>query len=189
MRIEKLIGYGKYVGIAGHRNVEIRNVERFLEKIREKTDNATIQFLNADLVAGWEHLFFAVLNALTAFKNRRNFANSLAVEILLFASAQRQIKHALELLGIKPETSKIAVVIVENEHEKTLEIARKISEILQALEDDSVLEVNGEKFDRIRQAFDIGAEELKSRLRGGEAENEALVELVIEHVALLATQR
>jgi KEOPS complex subunit Cgi121 len=189
LRIEKLVEYGKYVGIGGYKNVRIENVELFLQDVREKMKSTTVQFLNAKLIARWEHLFFAVLNALTAFKNSRNISNSLAIEILLFASAQRQIKRAFQVLGIRPETSEIAIVIVDDEQEKIRGAAAMLSEILLGSEDDSVLEINEEKFNRIRQAFNIGDEELKSLSKRKGSEKEALTELVIEHVALLATQR
>ena len=187
MIIKKLAEHQKYVGITGYRNAKIPNVEQFLERIKEKTDSATVQFLNAELVAGWEHLFFAVLNALTAFKNKRNFAKSLAVEILVFASSQRQIKQAFKLLGITPKVSRIALIIIEDKPERIRETAKKISEVLKALEDDSVLEITEKKCEKIRKAFNISDEELNARLKG-KNRGKALAELVIEHMALLATQ-
>jgi tRNA threonylcarbamoyladenosine modification (KEOPS) complex Cgi121 subunit len=189
LRVKRLAEHRKYVGITGYRNVRIKNVEEFLRDIRKKIRNTTLQFLDAKFVAGWDHLFFAVLNALTAFKSGRNISNSLAIEILLFASAQRQIKQALHLLGIKPETSEVAVVIVNDKREKIFSTAKTISESLHGLEDDSVLEISEEKFDLIRWAFNINDEELKSQLGRRSLKKDALVELVIEHVALLATQR
>ena len=189
MRTERLGEYGKYMGAVGYRNVKIRNVEQFLEKVRAKLGDTHVQFFNAELVAGWEHVLFAVLNALTAFKNKRNISNSLAVEILLFASAQRQIKRAVQLMGINENTSEIVAVIIADEQKKTSGAVEKISEFLHGEEDNSVLEINDEKFCRIREAFGISDEELKAKLRRKGLEKEALTELVVEHMALLATQR
>lgn len=188
MKTERLSEYGKYMGAVGYRNVKIRNVEQFLEKVRAELGDVQVQFFNAELVAGWEHILFAVLNALTAFKNKRNISNSLVVEALLFASAQRQIKRALQLIGISQNTPKIVAVIIADEQREINEAVEKISEFLHGEEDDSVLEIDDEKFRRIRKVFGISDEELKAKLRREGLEKETLAGLVVEHIALLATQ-
>ena len=105
--------FGKYAAITGFRNVKIRDTEEFLKKIRKrKGSNVEIQFFDAKFVVTWQHLYFAVLNALTAFKNKGNISKSIAMETMLSASTQRQIRKAMELLGIKSETSEIAVLII-----------------------------------------------------------------------------
>ena len=65
-----------------------------------------------NLIATQEHLYFAVLNALQAFQNKTNISKSLAMETMLYASAQRQIQKAIQRCGIKPETTSMAVIII-----------------------------------------------------------------------------
>jgi tRNA threonylcarbamoyladenosine modification (KEOPS) complex Cgi121 subunit len=70
------------------------------------------QLFDADLVATWQHPYFAALNALAAFKSGRNLSNSVAVESALYASAQRQIKKALSFIGVRAASRNVAVLVV-----------------------------------------------------------------------------
>lgn len=180
---------GKYVELTGFKNVKIADAEKFLEKIRkEKQPNIETQFFDARLVATWQHLYFAVLNALTAFKNRENISKSLEVEIMLYASAQRQIQKAIRLLGIHHDSSDIAVVIVGEEPERLRTALSTIARHINAHPDETALELTREKMGVIQKAFKISDEELET-VRKKDGLEEALTSLVIERVALLTTRR
>jgi KEOPS complex subunit Cgi121 len=179
-----------YVAIAGFRDAKIGNVNQFFETLRKELgDVAAVQFFDARLVATWQHLYFAALNAFTAFKNKTNISNNLAIETLLYASAQRQIKKATEMIGIKPKTSEVAVLIMA-ENQKTANVALKtVQKLASAKQDDNVLELSPEKIVEIKQFFGISEVEFSAKLEKKGLEREALVDLVVEHVALLVTQR
>jgi len=181
--------FGKYAAITGFRNVQIKDTEEFLKKIRKKKgSNVETQFFDAKYVATWQHLYFAVLNALTAFKNKGNISKSLAMETMLYASTQRQILKAMELLGIKSETSEIAVLIIGENSETVKSALSMISASVNVQHDDTVLELSEEKKRIIQKAFGISDLELKTVMKKDGLE-EALTNLVIERMALLATQR
>src|SRR5665647_2061860 len=111
--LQYLREYGKYLEITGYHGIEFDKVEIFLKtKRKEKQENIDIQFFEAELIASQEHLYFAVLNALQAFKNKTNLSKSIAMEIMLYASAQRQIQKAINRAGIKPQTQNMALIIV-----------------------------------------------------------------------------
>lgn len=179
-----------YVAIAGFRNAKIEDVEPFFDTARKKLPNIeAVQFFDAKLIATWQHLYFAAVNALTAFASKTNICNNLAMETLLFASAQRQIKKATESMGIKSKTKNIAVLVLaksENHAENALKIVQKL---ISAKRDDTALEINRQKFIGIKRFFGISDVELSAKLKRKGLEEEALVDLVIEHGALLATQR
>lgn len=59
---------------------------------------------------------------------------------------------------------------------------------LLGVPDDSVLEVKGKKFKRLREVFSISDEELEAVVEPGE-EHSALKSLLIERCALLAIHR
>jgi KEOPS complex subunit Cgi121 len=186
--IKYLEEFGKYIAIAGFRDVEIADVEALLEKTRKNVGkNIEVQFLDAGFVATWQHLYFAALNALTAFKNRENISKSLSVETLLYASAQRQIRKAMELLGIKQNSREIAVLIIGENAGKVDSALHAVSRILDGKRNDEVLELSQEKIENIRNAFEISDVELEAVTREG-AMNKALTDLVIERMALLATE-
>jgi tRNA threonylcarbamoyladenosine modification (KEOPS) complex Cgi121 subunit len=188
--IRKLEGFDKYIAIAGYRNVEIKNVDKFFLLVKEKTGNACVQLFDAKLVAGWQHLYFATLNAVNAFKNKLNISNNLGIEILLYASAQRQIKEAVRLIGIHPSSHEVAVVIVTNTRSEASSLLSIISTLLAgSIRDDGLLELTDDKVKDIKRLFEISDIELEAKVEKEDGEKEALMDLVIEHVALLVTQR
>ena len=187
--IKKLEDFNVCVAIVGFRNVKIMDVKGFFNLVRKRVKGAHVQFFDATLIAGWEHLYFASLNALNAFKSKQNISNSLAVEALLFASAQRQISKAVEMLGIRPESSQVAVLIIAETRLKATAALEIISKTISGECDDSTLELTDKKIEGIKRLFDISDLELKAKLRKEGLEREALIDLVIEHAALLATQR
>ena len=182
--------FGKYVAITGFGNARIKDAEEFLNQLRKESNaDVEIQLFNAQLVATWEHLYFAALNALTAFKNKSNISKSLAMETLLYASAQHQIRKATELLGIKSTCKEIVVLILGNNTETVENTLTLIKNKIHAELDDSVLEISTEKTRRIRGAFGITDVELKATANAKSKLKEAVVNLVIERMALLATER
>ena len=181
--------FEKHIAITGFRNAKIEDSERFLKKMRlKKGSNVETQFFDAKYVATWQHLYFAVLNALTACKNKRNISKSLAIETMLYASTQRQIRKAMELLGIKAETSEIAVLIIGEDSEAIKSALSMISASAMAQCDDTVLELSEEKERIIQKTFGISDLELKTVMKKDDVK-EALTNLVIERMALTATQR
>jgi KEOPS complex subunit Cgi121 len=180
--------FQKYVAIAGFRKVKIENVDFLFDLIRERTGNVDLQIFDAKYIAGWQHLYFAAINALNASKVNRTFSRSLAMDILLFASATRQINKAVKMIGVKPKTSQIAILILAETRKEVIANRELVSAAINGQRDDSVLELNDEKIDCIRGLFHISDTEIRSKLKGKHLEKEALIGLVIERVALLASQ-
>ncbi|MEM2104930.1 MAG: KEOPS complex subunit Cgi121 [Candidatus Bathyarchaeia archaeon] len=185
--LKQIEEFGKYVLIAGLQNVEIKDTEKFLKRFGKENLGVDVQFFDARFVASWQHLYFAVLNALTAFKNKRNISKNLAMEIILYASTQRQIKKALESLGIKPKHAEVALVIVGDDPRTIKSAFNTIIHAAKAKRDDKVLELTGEKISCIREIFGISNLELEAVMEKGDLKK-ALVDIVIERMALLATQ-
>jgi tRNA threonylcarbamoyladenosine modification (KEOPS) complex Cgi121 subunit len=180
--------FKQHLTIAGYRDAKIKDVDQFLQKVKDKTDGA-VQFFDASLIAGWEHLRFAALNALNAFKSKVNISNSLAMETLLYASAQRQIKEAVGLMGIKADSSRIAVLIIAETPNQASEILEVVSQLLGGTRDDAVLDFTDDKIAGLKRLFRISNVELEAETERKGAEKQALADLVIEHMALLVTQR
>lgn len=187
--IKKLEDFNKYIAMAGFRNVKIEDVNQFLNFVRKETKESNIQFFDAKLVATEKHIYFAALNALNAFANKMNISNSVDIETLLYASAQRQIKKAVELLGIKNDSSQLAVLIIAETEQKAALTLDIVSRLVLGERDDGVLELTDEKIAGVKSLFNISSLEIEAKLKEKGFEKEALVDLVVEHVALLATQR
>ncbi len=180
--------YDGYIVVAGFKNVKIKDINGFLERVRIEVREANVQFFDAKLIAGQQHLHFAALNALKAFEKKSNISSSLAIEALLYASAQRQIRKALNTLGVKQDSSQVAVLIIaENRHGMDY-CLKVLPKLIPGERDDAVLELTNEKIGDIKKLFGISDLEIEAKLRRKGLEREALADLVIEHVALLATQ-
>jgi tRNA threonylcarbamoyladenosine modification (KEOPS) complex Cgi121 subunit len=180
--------YGKYAEITGFNNIKFAQAEPFLKANRKETRlNVELQFFDAGLVATQEHLYFAVLNALQAFQNKTNISKSLAVETMLYASAQRQIRKAIQRCGIKPETTSMAVVIIGEKPAEIKTLLEAIAVCVGAEPDEAVLGMSEVKLEKIKEGFQVKAEEIETVMKNGNLD-EAVVSLVVERVALLATQ-
>ncbi len=181
--------FGWNVIITGFRNVHIENPEDFIESIRRgSTLDTEIQFFDARYIATAQHLYFAALNAVMAFDNRENLSKSLAMESLLFASAQRQIRKAMEKIGIQKGTKNLAVLIIGKKENSIEQALLKIARQIGLKPDASVLALSEEKFRKIKKIFAISDQELETAERDNDSSG-ALVDLVIERVALLSTKR
>jgi tRNA threonylcarbamoyladenosine modification (KEOPS) complex Cgi121 subunit len=177
---------GKYVEISGFSDLSVKDAEEFVKAARKELSECMwVQFFDAELVASWRHLYFAVLNALLAFKNGRNISKSVAMETMLYASAQRQIRKAIDFMGVKCTVADVAVVIIGENAESVEKLLSAVSKRVGKKPDDAVLEISQEKTKIIREAFGVTDAEFEAVLEKNDA---ALVDLVIERVALLSTQ-
>ena len=184
---EKTEKPNEYITIAGFRSVQIEDINAFLEHFRKEDKGATVQFFGAKHVAGPQHLYFAALNALNAFEKNTNISNNLAVEALLYASAQRQIKKAVKMLGIKQDSSEVATLIITDRRKKS-DYLRLVTKTVPGERDDGVLELANKKIVDIKKLFGISDIEFEAKLEKKGLEKEALTDLVIERMALLGTK-
>jgi tRNA threonylcarbamoyladenosine modification (KEOPS) complex Cgi121 subunit len=178
--------FGKTVEITGYRGITFLKAEAFLKANRKQTQTADIQFFDAKTIATPQHLYFAAQNALQAFKDKTNISKTPAVETILYASAQRQIKKAIDRCGIKPETTNMATIIIGDDPQKIAVLLQEVSAWVGLKPDEDVLEMTKDKLEKIREAFEITDKEIETVTKGNV--DRALVDLVIEQVALLATQ-
>ena len=89
-----------------------------LEEMRreEKSKDKAIQVFDAENVCGEEHLYHSTRLDVKSFK-RGGISRSLEIEILLFVAGERQISRALEKVGVKEGTKRVAVVLVNSSEE------------------------------------------------------------------------
>lgn len=173
--------------ITGFRGVNVEDAKTFLNFINnELSEDVEIQLFDADLVATWQHLYFAAINALNVFETKHNISKALRTEIALYASSQCQIKKALDFIGIRPGCINVAVIIVSKIETSAKSALSALTKYFVAEPDETVLDVPKIKIALIKKAFDISCEEFESLSEKNSLE-QALVNLVIERVALLST--
>ena len=151
--------------------ISIDDVNEFLHKLRKISEekNITIQALDADKLAGEEHVRFAVEKAINSFREGTNIANDLAKEIMLYASGTRQISKSMRL-GIHKGKNNIILVAVGE--------AVDLSDF-DEIRPGPVLRYDKSKKEAIMQAFGITKEEIEA------AGEEKIPMLVLERVALV----
>jgi KEOPS complex subunit Cgi121 len=158
----------RVIGVRGN-SPDIRKLLASVSAL-EKQHNATIQLFRADRVFGPEHLVSAAEKAERAFAGGTAMANTLGMEILLYAAAERQTSEALRKMGIHDGICEMAMVIVGDiggdEFLAGLGLER----------DDSVLEPDGKD----HSTFGI---------MPAEAAMASVPELVLEKVALSEIER
>jgi tRNA threonylcarbamoyladenosine modification (KEOPS) complex Cgi121 subunit len=111
------------------------------------------------------------------------------MEALLYAAGERQIIKATEKMGIKSSTREIAVLIVGNNRENVESAVSKILRNVAGQQDDRVLEVSEPKNELIKKAFKVDAVEVETMMRKSHDLETALVDLVIERMALVSCER
>jgi len=128
----------KVIGAKGF----ISNIDDFLKKINNLYGKYSIiiQAFNAEIIFGKKHIISAYRHANRAFETKTNSTNSLAMEILLYASGERQLKLAIPKTGVKKGKSCIAFILIgENITDKLI---IELLKILKLKRDDKVLEGN-----------------------------------------------
>ena len=149
----------------------IEDIEIFLTKIKEirNRKDLVILALDADKLAGKEHLVFAIEKAMNSFKTGRNIANDLGKEIMLYASGTRQINRAMKI-GVHNGNNNIVLVAIGEDVD--------LSEF-DGITPKDVLQYAGSKNSALMDIFNITDEEIEA------AGVEKIPELVLERVALV----
>ncbi|MHA1595972.1 MAG: KEOPS complex subunit Cgi121 [Candidatus Baldrarchaeia archaeon] len=183
-----------FVLISGVKDVKIDNLTAVIDKILDLSsrEGLVIQLFDATKVASWKHLFVAALNALKAFKHKYNISSKLGMEILIFASGQRQIRDAISMLGLSKDTKEVAVVILGSAKDKLDRVLKEIAGMLNGRIDDSILEILSEHKVRVlRGTFGISDEELETSTKSQRFSDiaDALVKCIINRSSLLVVQR
>lgn len=146
-----------------------------------------IQLMNGLLVIDEIHLLSAAQNALNAQNGGYMLSRSLEVEIIVYASAQRQIGRALEEMGIYNNLEHIAVVMIgadkESVEQSMEELVRKVG-----TEFTDPFEVSKERFDRISEHFKIDEKEIATLTDSVDIleRTTALSRCVVSRVSLVA---
>ncbi len=179
IRIKK---FNRFAIILGFKEVIIDNIDTFLKKIRIVIAPTIIQIFNAEHIAGKKHLFFATINALNAFEQGRNISNALEMETLLYASGQRQIDKAIDMIGYNSTSTQLAILMITSNQKEAEEIEKIIDKFIPGIRDNSVLEILKEKkVEELSKIFKISKLELETMTDNNIDKAIILMWLIIEH--------
>ena len=173
------------VSIAGVKNVQVKDVDELIGKVREVSSDHPFQLFNAEKVAGWKHLYFAAINAVKAFETGSAISKSLDVEILLYAACLDQISKAFRTLGLTRKSTDIAVICLGKSQ---LASSKTVNSMIEVLGEpaNNVLEINQTKYESLMEDFEISKQAIETV---GGNKYTTLPKLIIEKGALLSLHR
>ena len=131
-----------------------------------KKDDEIIQLLNADAIAGENHIIHGVNQAFLAFERGENLAKDISVEIVLRCSAQRQISKAFKILGLKEGNMNLCAILINSK-----DYTSELSSIFTL--DEDVIEPDFEKLVKIYKIDDV------------ELDNMCIEDIIIDRVTKL----
>ena len=183
MRSAAIKGAPWAVAIGGFVGSDVSDPKHLVAQVAQAVKPQVAQLFDTAMVAGFEHLRMAAVNAVNATGGGFSISKSIAVETLIRASAVDQITKAIEAMGVTPRTIGVAVAVFAPTVHEAEEAYGRAAEVLGS-EDDSVLEIDDEKLKRLREHFGIGDAELIAA--GGRG---AVPGLITERGALLSLRR
>jgi len=165
----------QYDVVAG--KITIGSVPAFLRELDAiaQSSNTTIQAVDATKVAGRRHVDCAVRYAMRSFRDHRNIARDLGVEILLYLSACRQIRKALEM-GVHEGEMDVLLIVV-GAKKSIVRAATQLTSFIRS--DPRVMEYDETKNAPLMHAFKITEQEIAAA--GGHAR---IPDLVRERLVL-----
>ena len=185
VKTSSIKGSDKAVSIGGFRGVTVNDVDELLGDLSTAISPAVFQIFDTARIAGWRHLYMAAVNAVGAFESRSSISRGLGIEVLLYASCRDQISRALDVVGVGPDTEKLALVVLMDGPGEAEAAFEKAADILGEA-DDSVLGLDEAKFREVAKVFGVSENALEAV--GGERD-EVLTSLLVEKGALLPLRR
>lgn len=174
------------LSVIGFTNIIVSSPTHLLHTLRKNLGKSPLQILDAAYIAGKQHVLFATINALNAFKQGNNLSAHIEVEVLLYISAQRQISKAIELIGVKQQTRHIAVIFLTSNREEAKRKEIILQQSISGQRDDSIINLDESKRPLLMKAFNISPIQLQATAKQG---LEALEALIIEKSAMLAVRK
>lgn len=151
--------------------VTVSAVKETIAQINDAADKAdsTVVLFDAEKIAGFAHIESAVAHAKRSFAEGKQIARSLSMEILVYASGQRQCSLASKF-GLHDGENKVYVLILDGDEEKAAALVREIV---------SECEPFAPNKEKLKAEFGITDAEMEA------AGENRIEELVIERVALV----
>ncbi len=190
MRIELLKANDvvNVIGISEIHNSNNLTQEELLDIAKSMSnDSLTVQLMNGLLSADDAHLLSAAQNAVNAQSGKYMLSRTLDVEIIVYASAQRQIGRALDELGVYDSVENVAVVVIGNDRKSVEQSLEKITTKV-GKELSNPFEGSKERFDRIKTHFNIDEKEICTFTDSDDdiERQKALSKCVVSRVSLVA---
>ncbi|MFX0125027.1 MAG: KEOPS complex subunit Cgi121 [Candidatus Hodarchaeota archaeon] len=108
----------------------LSDVGMILKRNRTRNGILASQLFDNRYIWGYRHLYSAAWHALNAKKNNQMISKTLSIEVLLYVAAQRQIRKAIALLGLKETTKNVAGLLLGETSEQLINASDQLQEEL-----------------------------------------------------------
>jgi tRNA threonylcarbamoyladenosine modification (KEOPS) complex Cgi121 subunit len=140
-----------------------------IQQVQEENSSINVQIFQYDAIISVKHLYYAVYFAEQAFSFSSNIANTRSMEYLIYASLQRQIKSALEILGVifphNTHPSESGLVITAPNKDRIEVFCSQLEKSLKGQIDEfSALELTSGRVDMLQKLYSISDFELKNAM-------------------------
>ncbi len=126
--------------------LKVESLEDFLKEFGE-----CVAVIDAKYVVDLGVVDFAVKKAVKSWREGRNVAKTLPLEILLYFSATRQIRDAIKV-GVKEGLNEVVLVVLD------VSCEGKLKEVFTERE---VVKIDEERIENVKRLYGISDEELK----------------------------
>ena len=144
-----------FVGIGELRNEKMKEKDELISLSSAISKEPTVvQFLSPKLIAGPTHLLSAAQNAMNAVRGKYVISRSLNVELLVYASAQRQIERAFEKVGVEDGLETVGVLIISESKDSIQECFEELFKKL-GRDVEPAFHIDRKRMDQIMTAFEV----------------------------------
>ncbi|MGQ4911221.1 MAG: KEOPS complex subunit Cgi121 [Candidatus Thorarchaeota archaeon] len=190
MRIEQLVReeedlFVGFVEVLLNPGISKDDVVQMAQKASDGVE--AVQILDSRLIADENHVLSAVQNAVNASRGGYMESRSLEVEIAMYASGQRQISRAFEIVGVSSKTEKAVIVVVGDD---TSTVEARVNSLVTALGDTASpqFQPDTNRLVEIMDTFGIDDAEVKTITTSTDPaeRQDAIAKCVIGRVSLVA---
>lgn len=176
------------VGIAELHNSNNLKQEELIQLATSMSNEIlTVQLLNGQLIASEIHLLSATQNAIKAQQGDYMISRSLDVEVIVFASAQRQIGRSLQALGVYDGLEELALVVIGSDSSQVEHSIKELAEVI-GTEVIPPFAVSEDRIERVKQHFQISDKEINALSDSDTLQSklDAVSRCVVSRVSLVA---
>ena len=120
--------------------IKINEISNYLKQIDEKYSLIGSQIFNSCYIWGYSHIYSAIWHAERAFSTKRMISKTFSMEIMLYLTGHRQIKKAIDLIGIKSDTRCIIGVLGAKESRTLSKAYQELKKLLQFSSDQDIIQ-------------------------------------------------
>ena len=174
-----------------------------IEIIQGKFKGSVIQFFKTNYILGTKHVFLACYFTQKAFYHKYNISNSKNIELLLYLSAKRQIKSAIDAYGISVNDLKSSNLLycIISPNDNLTAINKQIYKDLNAGNAElSIDSIDLIKWEQVKEFFEISIDQINVILKStGKTDFQegndltlkilALQDLICEKMAFLSLEK